>query len=286
MSGPVLPWCTPSAASRAGKPPPDLGARCQTFFLFEENTMEFEGKSVLVTGAGSRGGIGAATAHAFARDGASVVITGRNAERGTEVVDDITAAGGKARFILADLSDLADVERLAKEAGEIDVLVNNAASYRASIKPTLDQDTEANAESWDTNVRATFVLSTGLVRGMIERGGGNIINISSIAAAIAMPHMATYGAQKAAVESFTRSWAAEWGHYGIRVNAVAPGNVNSDNVVDFIGADQFTTWSEVNPLKRNATPEELAEVITFVASKRASFVTGQVIVADGGRLAV
>ncbi|WP_086563590.1 SDR family NAD(P)-dependent oxidoreductase [Streptomyces africanus] len=248
--------------------------------------MDFEGKSVLVTGAGSRGGIGAATAHAFARDGASVVITGRNAERGAEVVDDITAGGGKARFILADLSDLADVEQLAKEAGEVDVLVNNAASYRASIKPTLEQDVEANAESWDTNVRATFVLSTRLVRGMIERGGGNIINISSIAAAIAMPQMATYGAQKAAIESFTRSWAAEWGRYGIRVNAVAPGNVNTDNVVDFIGADQFTTWSEINPLKRNATPEELAEVIAFVASERASFVTGQVIVADGGRLAV
>ena len=116
--------------------------------------MDFNGKNVLITGAGSRGGIGAATAHAFARDGASVVITGRNVERGAEVVDDITAEGGKARFILANLSDLADVERLAEEAGEIDVLVNNAASYRASIKPALDQDLEANAESWDTNVRA------------------------------------------------------------------------------------------------------------------------------------
>ncbi|MGQ4434539.1 SDR family oxidoreductase [Streptomyces sp. SAS_260] len=77
-----------------------------------------------------------------------------------------------------------------------------------------------------------------------------------------------------------------WGRYGIRVSAVAPGNVNSDNVVEFIGADQFTAWSEGNPLKRNATPEELAEVIAFVASERGSFVTGQVIVADGGRLAV
>ncbi|MFD0309729.1 SDR family NAD(P)-dependent oxidoreductase [Streptomyces sp. NPDC127119] len=256
------------------------------YSLFEEYAMDFEGKRVLITGAGSRGGIGAATAHAFARDGASVVITGRNADRGAEVVDDITAGGGRARFILADLSDLADVERLAREAGEVDVLVNNAASYRASIKPSLDQDSAANAESWDTNVRANFVLSTRLVPGMIERGGGNIVNISSIAAAIAMPHMATYGAQKAAVESLTRSWAAEWGPHGIRVNAVAPGNVNSDNVVDFIGADQFMSWSEVNPLKRNATPEELAEVIAFVASDRASFVTGQVIVADGGRLAV
>jgi NAD(P)-dependent dehydrogenase (short-subunit alcohol dehydrogenase family) len=178
------------------------------------------------------------------------------------------------------------VERLVNEAGGIDVLVNNAASYKASIKPTLDQDLEANAESWDTNVRANFVLTTGLVRGMIERGGGNVVNISTIAAAIAMPYMATYGAQKAAIESFTRSWAAEWGPNNIRVNAVAPGNVTSDNVVDFIGNDQFAAWSEINPLKRNATPEELAEVIVFVASERASFVTGQVIVADGGRLAI
>jgi NAD(P)-dependent dehydrogenase (short-subunit alcohol dehydrogenase family) len=249
--------------------------------------MDFEGKSVLITGAGSRGGIGAATAHAFARDGASVVITGRNAERGTEVVDDITANGGKARFILADLSDLADVEQLAKEAGEIDVLVNNAASYKASLKPTLDQDLEANAESWNTNIRAAFVLTTRLVRGMIERGGGSIVNISTISAAIAnMPAVSTYGAQKAALESYTRSWAAEWGPHNIRVNAVAPGNVTSDNVVDFVGADQFAAWSQINPLRRNATPEEIAEVIVFVASDRASFVTGQVIVADGGRLAI
>jgi NAD(P)-dependent dehydrogenase (short-subunit alcohol dehydrogenase family) len=248
--------------------------------------MGFEGKNVLVTGAGARGGIGAATAHAFAREGASVVISGRDAERGAEVVQDIVDDGGRARFVLADLSDLAAVERLAKEAGDIDVLVNNAASYRASIKPSLDQDIEEIQETWDTNIRATFDLSTRLVRGMIERGSGNIINISSIAASIAMPHMATYGAQKAAAESLTRSWAAEWGQYGIRVNAVAPGNVTSDNVVDFIGADQFQDWSQVNPVRRNATPRELADVITFVASDRASFITGQVIVADGGRLAV
>ncbi|MFJ9034828.1 SDR family oxidoreductase [Streptomyces sp. NPDC102274] len=120
------------------------------------------------------------------------------------------------------------------------------------------------------------------VRGELTGGG----NISTIAAAIAMPHMATYGARKAAIESFTRSWAAEWSANNIRVNAVAPGNVTTDNVVDFIGTDQFAAWSEINPLKRNATPEELAEVIVFVASERASFVTGQVIVADGGRLAI
>jgi NAD(P)-dependent dehydrogenase (short-subunit alcohol dehydrogenase family) len=248
--------------------------------------MDFGGKNVLITGAGARGGIGAATAHTFAREGAAVAITGRNQARGDQVVGDITADGGNARFILADLSKLADVEQLVKDAGEIDVLVNNAASYKASIKPTLDQDIDANAESWDTNVRANFVLTTGLVRGMIERGGGSIVNLSTTAASIATPNMATYGAQKAAIESYTRSWAAEWGQFNVRVNAVAPGNTTSDNVVDFIGADQFAAWSEINPLKRSAKPEELAEVIVFVAGSRASFITGQVIVADGGRLAI
>ena len=165
--------------------------------------MSLSRKNVLITGAGSRGGIGAATAQAFARDGAAVVITGRHQERGDEVVADIVAAGGEARFILADLSDSADVDRLIEEAGDIDVLVNNAASYRDSIRPSLDQDLAANAESWDVNIRAAFALTTGFARGMAARGGGAVINISSIAGTRHMPSMSTYGAQKAAIDSYT-----------------------------------------------------------------------------------
>ncbi|MEV7629769.1 SDR family oxidoreductase [Actinoplanes sp. NPDC089786] len=242
-------------------------------------------KNVLITGAGSRGGIGAATAQAFARDGATVLITGRHQERGDEVVADILAAGGEARFILADLSDSADVDRLIKEAGDVDVLVNNAASYRASIRPSLEQNLAANAESWDVNIRAAFALTTGFARGMAARGGGAVVNISSIAGTRHMPHMSTYGAQKAAIDSYTRSWAAEWGSDNVRVNGIAPGNVSSDNVTEFIGAERFQTMAESNPLGRLGTPEEIAEVIVFVASDRASFLTGQTILVDGGHMA-
>ncbi|PRY32437.1 SDR family NAD(P)-dependent oxidoreductase [Umezawaea tangerina] len=242
-------------------------------------------KNVLITGAGSRGGIGSAIAHAFARDGAVVLITGRHRERGDGVVADIVAAGGEARFILADLADPAEVDRLVKEAGDVDVLVNNAASYRESVRPSLDQDLDANAESWDVNIRAAFALTAGFARGMAARGGGAVINISSIAGARHMPHMSTYGAQKAAIESYTRSWATEWGPDNVRVNSVAPGTVASENVTEFMGAEEFRTMAESNPLGRLGTPEEIAEVVVFVASDRASFLTGQTIVVDGGRLA-
>lgn len=242
-------------------------------------------KNVLVTGAGARGGIGAATAQAFARDGATVLITGRHQERGDEVVADILAAGGEARFILADLSDSADVDRLITEAGDVDVLVNNAASYRNSIRPSLDQDLDANAESWDVNIRAAFALTTGFARGMAARGGGAVVNISSIAGTRHMPHMSTYGAQKAAIDSYTRSWAVEWGPANVRVIGIAPGNVSSDNVTEFIGAEKFQQMAESNPLGRLGTPAEIADVIVFVAGDRASFLTGQTILVDGGHMA-
>ncbi len=247
--------------------------------------MSSTGKTVLITGAGARGGIGAAIAEAFAREGASVLITGRNRERGDEVVADIAAAGGTARFILADLGDAADVDRLIKEAGDVDVLVNNAASYRDSIGPSLEQSLDATAESWDVNIRAAFALTTGFARGMAARGGGSVINISSIAGTRHMPHMSTYGAQKAAIDSYTRSWAVEWGPANVRVIGIAPGNVSSENVTEFMGAERFQKMAAGSPLGRLGTPEEIADVVVFVAGDRASFLTGQTIVVDGGHLA-
>ena len=242
-------------------------------------------RTVLVTGAGARGGIGAAIAEAFAQEGATVLITGRNQERGDEVVSDIVAAGGEARFILADLSNHADVDRLITEAGDVDVLVNNAASYRDSIGPSLEQTLAGNVESWDVNIRAVFALTTGLARGMAARGGGSVVNISSMAGARHMPHMSTYGAQKAAMDSYTRSWAVEWGPANVRVNAVAPGNVSSENVTEFMGAERFQAMAETSPLGRLGTPAEIADVVTFLAGDRASFLTGQSILVDGGHLA-
>jgi NAD(P)-dependent dehydrogenase (short-subunit alcohol dehydrogenase family) len=242
-------------------------------------------KTVLITGAGSRGGIGAAIAHTFARDGHTAVVTGRNQGRGDQVVADIRAGGGEARFILADLSNFQDVDRILEEAGDVDVLINNAASYNNSLGLSLEQNLDANVESWDVNIRAAFALSTGFASGMAARGGGAIINISSIAGTRHMAGMSTYGAQKAAIDAYTRAWAVEWGSDKIRVIGIAPGNVSSDNVTDLIGAEKFQAMGESNPLGRLGTPEEIAEVVAFAASDRASFLTGQTIFVDGGHMA-
>jgi NAD(P)-dependent dehydrogenase (short-subunit alcohol dehydrogenase family) len=247
--------------------------------------MSSTNKTVLITGAGQAGGIGAAIAHAFARDGHTVLITGRNQERGDGVVADIVAAGGEARFLLANLSDPADVDKLIQDAGDVDVLVNNAASYRESVKPTHDQTLTGNEDSWQVNISAAFALTAAFAQGMAARGGGSVINISSIAGSRHMPHMSTYGAQKAAIEAYTRSWAVEWGADNVRVNAVAPGTVGSEQVTEFIGAEMFETMAQDNPLGRLGTPMEIADVVAFIASDRASFLTGQTITVDGGRTA-
>jgi NAD(P)-dependent dehydrogenase (short-subunit alcohol dehydrogenase family) len=247
--------------------------------------MEFTGKTALVTGAGALGGIGAATAALLAQGGASVLINGRDERRGNEVVSEISEAGGQARFILADLSRLDDVERLADSAGEVDILVNNHASYREVLKPTFDQQPEGVAETWDTNIRATFFLTARLARSMVRRRTGSVISISSIAGSLAMPNMSTYGAQKAALESLTRSWALEWGPDNVRVNAVGVGNTKSDAVYGMMG-EELEVMATRTALKRIASTNEIAEVVAFLASERASYVTGATVAVDGGYTAV
>jgi NAD(P)-dependent dehydrogenase (short-subunit alcohol dehydrogenase family) len=246
--------------------------------------MSLENRVALVTGAGARSGIGAATAKKLAEEGASVVITGRNAERGEEVAGDLASAG-KVRFALVDLSDRASVQNLIDTVGPVDVLVNNAASYRESLGPVLTQTVERNAESWETNIQAPFQLVAGLVPGMIERRWGSIINVSSIASMLGMPGMATYGAQKAAIEGYTRGWAAEFAEHNVRVNSVAPGSIDTEAVIAEMGGDEaFQKLRDLAWITRPAMPVEIAEVIAFLAGDRASFITGQTIVADGGRV--
>ncbi|MCS5717723.1 SDR family oxidoreductase [Herbiconiux sp. CPCC 205763] len=245
--------------------------------------MELANKTALITGAGAVGGIGAAIARRFAVEGADVVIAGRNQARGDEVVAQITEAGGKARFVLTDLLDEAKILALAEAAGPVDILVNNAAFVE--VGPVVGYSSAAFDTTFDTNVRANYILTGALVEKMVARGSGNVINISSLAAKIAMPNMAAYGASKGAVESLTRSYAAEFAANNIRVNAISPGTISSDYVMDLLGpaADQL---KEDVPLKRIGKPEEIAEVALFLASDRSSFVTGAVLAADGGRTAV
>ena len=181
--------------------------------------MALHGKTALITGGTS--GIGRAVAERLASDGAEVIISGRDEGRGREVVQAIEAAGGTARFIAADLASFADVRRLAAAARDVDVLVNNAGVFPGG--PTDQTTEEAFDLTFDVNVKAPFFLTAAIAPRMAEKGGGSIINISTMAATIGMNGLAAYGASKAAVESLTKAWTAEYAAQGVRVNTVAPG---------------------------------------------------------------
>lgn len=236
------------------------------------------GKTALVTGATS--GIGRATAVRLAADGALVLVHGRSPERGAEVVEAVLAAGGQARFLAADLTTADGPIALAADAGAVDILVNNAGS--SWFGPTPDLDLPTYDAMFDGNVRATYLLGAALIPGMADRGTGSVINLASMAGTIGMAGGAAYGATKAAVASLARHWAAEYGARGVRANAVAPGPVNT-RPEDSAFFDQL---GATTPLGRASTPDEIAELIAFLASDRASYVTGATLAADGGRAAV
>lgn len=239
---------------------------------------DLQGLKALVTGATA--GLGRAIALRLARDGAEVVVHGRDAARGAQTVEAIRAEGGRARFVAADLSDPADIKRLAQETGEVDILVNNAGSY--TFGPTADFDMAAFEVMLTANIRAPFYLVAAFAPGMAARGTGSIINIGSMAGSLGLVGAAAYGATKAALASLAQSWAAEFSPRGVRVNTVAAGPIytrpEEREVYDTIGA--------TTALKRAAQPEEIAEVVAFLASPRASYVTGAIVAADGGRTAI
>jgi NAD(P)-dependent dehydrogenase (short-subunit alcohol dehydrogenase family) len=239
---------------------------------------ELDGKTALVTG--STSGIGQATARALARLGATVIITGRDAERGARVVKEIEGEGGSARFVAADLSDPGQVARLAREAGDVDILVNNAG--RSWFGPTAELDAATFDAVFSSNVRSAYLLTAAIAPAMAARGSGSIVNIGSMAGAVGLAGGAAYGASKASLSALTRAWAAEFSPSGVRVNAVAPGPVYSDGAsperIDALGATTL--------LGRAAQPAEIANVIAFLSTPRARYVTGATIPVDGGRTAV
>lgn len=238
-----------------------------------------EGSTALVTGATS--GIGRAVALHLAELGADVVVHGRSAERGAKVVQDIENAGGKARFVAADLSDADDVRRLAAEAGPVDILINNAGVYKFGA--TADTDDAFFDEHVNLNLRAPYILVQQLVPGMAERGRGLVVNLSTVAAAIPARTAGVYGATKAGIELLTRVWADEFGRSGVRVNAVQAGPVETPGTAATPGlADGFAAYTA---LGRVAAADEIANAITFLASPAASYVNGAILPATGGQLA-
>jgi NAD(P)-dependent dehydrogenase (short-subunit alcohol dehydrogenase family) len=234
--------------------------------------------TALVTGATH--GIGRAAALRLARDGWEVIVHGRNAGRGAEVVAAVEAEGGRARFVAADLSDIGEVRHLAEEVGEVDVLVNNAGA--SWFGPTADLDGPGYDSLFDGNVRSAYFFVAALAPGMADRGRGSIINLASMAGTIGLVGAAAYGATKAAMASMARSWAAEFSPQGVRVNAVAPGAVHSIPEK----YDITEGFGKTSLLGRAAQVDEIAEVIAFLASDKASYLTGVVLAADGGRTAI
>jgi NAD(P)-dependent dehydrogenase (short-subunit alcohol dehydrogenase family) len=234
--------------------------------------------TALVTGATS--GIGRATALKLAREGWDVVVQGRNPERGREVVATIESDGGRARFVAADLNDLEQVRRLAAEVGSVDVLVNNAGT--SWFGPAAELDSEEYDILFDGNVRAAYYLVAALAPVMAARGRGSIVNVSSMAGTIGLAGGAAYGATKAALTSMTRSWAAEFSPQGVRVNAVSPGPVYSTPAKRAL----IDGLAKTTLLGRGARVEEIADIIAFLVSDSASYVTGSVLTADGGRTAI
>jgi NAD(P)-dependent dehydrogenase (short-subunit alcohol dehydrogenase family) len=246
-----------------------------------------QGKAALVTGATSN--IGRAIAIGFAAEGANVVVSGRSAARGGEVVQEIERAGGHAQFVAVDLDGSARASRALSNAaldalgGRIDVLVNNAGIYPAASTPATDEATFD--EVYAVNVKAPYFLTATLAPAMVAHGGGAIINLGSWIARLGIPSVSLYSSTKGAIETLTKAWAAEFGPAGVRVNAISPGVIRDPTVYSPNGANEHPAEVMMHgtPAGRTGTPDAIAHAAVYLASDEAAFVHGTVIDVDGGR---
>lgn len=245
----------------------------------------FRGKVALVTGGAS--GIGKATALAFAREGARVVVADWMAEPGEATAAEIRASGGQATFVKVDVSRAADVEKMVKKAveayGRIDCAFNNAG-----VEGEMGPLTETTEESWDRviniNLKGVFLCMKYEIPVMLAHGGGAIVNTSSVAGLVGFQNLLPYVASKHGVAGATKSAALEYGKLNIRVNAVCPGVIRTPMIERVLTENPAMeeTLAAGEPIGRLGMPEEIASSVLFLCSDAASFLTGQAIAVDGG----
>ncbi|NJQ00640.1 SDR family NAD(P)-dependent oxidoreductase [Streptomyces zingiberis] len=252
----------------------------------EPDTAAARGSWALVTG--STSGIGQATALRLAEDGYAIVVCGRDGDRAAETRRMIESAGGRAVDLVADFTDMAAVHRLVGEvrqalSGEpLDVLVNNAGG--GGFAPTEETTEEMFDRAFNLNVKAPYLLTGAFAPAMADRGRGAIVNVGSLSTRMAASGTSAFQAAKAALSMLTKSWTAEYGPRGVRVNSVDPGFILTR--VNEHMRDMFGNYLASLPAGRGGTPEEVAEAIRFLVSPRASYIQGAVLSVDGGKNSV
>jgi NAD(P)-dependent dehydrogenase (short-subunit alcohol dehydrogenase family) len=245
------------------------------------------GQTALVTGATS--GLGAASAVALARSGATVIVSGRDRERGQQVLAEIERAGGDAALELADVADANGAVRFAEQVleqhGPIDILVNAAGAF------TRGNAAEVTLDEWEalarTNLTSTFLLCQQFGRAMIERGRGKIINFSSTDGFLGVPEQVAYNVTKGAIVQLTRTLGAEWIRHGVNVNAVAPCDFATPMIAPFLDQQEYRDWiMEAIPAGRVGQPHEIVGAVLFLASGASDMVVGHNLLVDGGRTVI
>lgn len=240
---------------------------------------------VLITGALT--GIGRATALAFAREGAAVVVSGRRDDAGHALAAELRALGARAEYLRADVRVEAEVRGLVEQSverfGRLDVAVNNAGT-EGQLGPVAEQSEANYRGTFDTNVLGTLLALKHEMRVMLKQGAGAIVNLSSVAGQVGIAGASVYAASKHAVEGLTKSAALEGAAAGVRVNAVAPGPVQTGMLDRFTGGNEEAKSGFLSslPARRAGTPDEIAQAIVFLASDKARFLTGQCLAVDGG----
>ena len=242
---------------------------------------------VLITGALT--GIGRATALAFANEGARVVISGRREEEGKKLLAELRKLGAEAEFVRSDVRHEEDmrnlVDKTVERFGRLDVAVNNAGTEGVP-GPVTEQTAESYAATFDTNVLGTLLSMKHELRVMLAQGSGSIVNVSSTYGHTGAAGASVYAASKHAVEGLTKSAALEVAGTGVRINVVAPGPIETAMLSRFTGTDEKKASLAARvPLKRVGRPEEIAQTIAFIASDKASFITGASYLVDGGKTA-